>query len=590
MSGGVKIGSIIPRGQNGVIEEEEEDEDEDAEEPVESAETFEKATNSTAAISTQGQHPPQSQTQPGGSSSALPAQAVSQPHAMPVPQSAPITTSTYISSAQSNVPGQPPTVIIQKRTIVANSSPGIHSYTNSGSPVASVNGGQSTPIEYCGDFRTTGHCRFGPRCRYSHDIEPRVKSMNTATTIKYRPILRSDPSTHPPNTEMLNPLPPLPAGYQISNIMPQPHHIPGVPLSQQPPSPFVFSTPAAVAHPKTSPATTAAAARGELMADKEKATKILKSLGLSPHQAAPHQPAPVVLADGEISYNLNVGRSGIFRDITRPPSGSLKPSKYAPYIQAKDAETEARETQEMLITRFGPGAAPRAQPSVTEEDVSRSRPAEDEEDVWRVSAERQRHAVDTSNQPAESSNRNVPHDLHQQPVEERRRLYTPAQPPPSYSAQTVTYSTHLSQPSPYAQPIAHSSAPVAAYPSAAQQAGGQSISVSPEYLAALLTAAQKGIAAPSSHHPPQVSYASQPTVYGHAAVPQPQAILQHPQHIAYHSHPPQHQPPFQYPAAAQPHVVPHHHQQQQQQQHLPLQHPQMQYPAGAYTNLHHMPF
>ncbi|KAG8800447.1 hypothetical protein FRC17_006875, partial [Serendipita sp. 399] len=184
MSGGVKIGSIAPRGQNGVIEEEDE---EDMEEMFETVETFENASVSNNVATAQGQFVSHPQTQPVVPGGAYPVQPVS---TVPNSKLVPTTTSTVISSAQSNVPGQPPTVIIQKRTVVANSSPGIQSYTNSGSPVTSGNGGQSTPIEYCGDFRTTGHCRFGARCRYSHDIEPRVKSMNTGTTIKYRPILR----------------------------------------------------------------------------------------------------------------------------------------------------------------------------------------------------------------------------------------------------------------------------------------------------------------------------------------------------------------------------------------------------------------
>ena len=258
------------------------------------------------------------------------APALAAPHAMPVVQAPAMMAPLPLMNG---VP--PPSIpLLQGAQPHHRSSASGH---HSGGHVATTSTSQVPPVEYCGDFRTTGHCRFGSRCRYSHDVEPRVKTSKNASTAIYRPSITSTAIPASP----IDPLPPVPPGYNLSNVFPQPHHIPGVPLAQQPHSPFVYAPSSSVAHPLTAPAATAAADRGVVMSDKDKATKILKSLGLNPQQVLPHRPAPVVMADGEIRYDLTRRRSTNPEESHRSPLRPKAPSR----VNSVEVVREAQDTR-----------------------------------------------------------------------------------------------------------------------------------------------------------------------------------------------------------------------------------------------------
>jgi hypothetical protein len=449
MSGGVKIGDVLPRGSGGAILEEEEDEE---------GVTFESMppSHGRSTAPDKAAHPTQhpsyaslSTIVPATTSAGASPQGASIPLAnVPTTQvpSAPIQKSFSQSSLVPGSPkaiSQPPPLTIpvtlnappmaQKLSHpvhLTGINPGIKGPTStvSPSPVTSHPSNQfsNAPVEYCGDFRTTGYCRFGARCRYSHDIKPRVKN-TTAGNKNYRqaPSLLSSPQRR-------DPLPQVPPGYNLSNVLPQPHHVPGVPLAQQLPSPFVFAPASSIAHPATSPAATAAAQQGYLMANPEQAAKILKSHGLTTQQFASHQPAPNIQADGEIMYDLTKGRSTETRELFTPTSsrstGKLSGSTTTP----ADLEKGRREAREMLAARFGSSAeivTPESSEAATTE-------AEGDDDIWTVSTGRQHHDKNVTNSSGENTQQTLSGDKTMNPryeVDQYARTYPSVQPPPSYS-------------------------------------------------------------------------------------------------------------------------------------------------------------
>ena len=359
MSGGVKIGSILPHGVDGVIEEADEERAElevDFETTAPIVPLAAPGMSSTTSPPLLGPQmavtgyplgvPVPGHPQAVSAAPLIPMSAVMAPPAQP----AVMAVAPAPTAPASHLPVLSSGTHLQNRPSLALSPHGLQHtpHLSLPSPVTSTSGSQSqaTPVEYCGDFRTTGHCRFGTRCRYSHDIEPRVRTSTSTAGCRYRPT-PSSPAADPPSSPrtVAVGIPPVPPGYQLSNVLPQPHHIPGVPLSKQPLSPFVFAHHSTVAHPLTSPAATAAAHKGMKMRNTEKANKILKSLGLTPQQLLAHQPAPTVMADGEIMYDLTQGR---------PKEGTLLgQDPLAPYPTGFPLSRGVKGAHDMLLMHHG---------------------------------------------------------------------------------------------------------------------------------------------------------------------------------------------------------------------------------------------
>jgi hypothetical protein len=454
MSGGVKIGSILPRGVNGVIEEEDED-----------------AADLNVDFETTPVTPSAVPAAPSTTSAPLMGHQMSiptYPLGVPVPGHPQAISSTPLVSMPMAMghqqPAVPPnahhgallvssTAQVQKGTSLILNAHGLHHapHLSLPSPVTSNGGSQShvPPVEYCGDFRTTGHCRFGARCRYSHDIEPRVR---TSTSTRYRPTAPPIPEPAVSPQVAVVGIPPVPAGYQLSNVLPQPHHIPGVPLSQQPASPFVFAHPSSVAHPRTSPAATAAANRGVKMSNTDKATKILKSLGITPQYLLAHQPAPTVMADGEIIYDLTQGRSnkGVYLD--QEPA--------VPFPTGLMPDRSMKEAHDLVLMRYGTDQEKR---SVMGSSAGMVMDGE-EEDIWTVTrgrrslpgepgtskdgqrrrpsrpVERDQPALSQQYQQVEQDNRQASQYYHKQDKDTRQPAPTQIRVPASYSpAQHLQY-------------------------------------------------------------------------------------------------------------------------------------------------------
>ncbi len=402
MSGGVKIGSILPRGVNGVIEEEDEGV-EDLEVEFETTAPAVPLPLPTVSLTTS---PAPLETHLAMASYPLGVPVPGHPQAVSGGPSTPLGTLPSMIPQQhplGHLPiGQVQGTHLHKRPSLALASHGPHNaHLSLPSPVTSTSGSQSistAPVEYCGDFRTTGHCRFGARCRYSHDIEPRVRTSTSNTASRYRPSISSVGSdAHPisPRTKAVG-IPPVPAGYQLSNVLPQPHHIPGIPASQQPLSPFLFAHPSTVAHPLTSVAATAAANQGVTMANTEKAAKILKSLGITPQQLLALQPAPTVMADGEIMYDLTKGRStegGVL----------LAQDSAVPFPRAAKMDHTMKEARDMVLMRFGTEEEKRAVMGSSAGMVMDG----EEEDIWTVSQGRQSHLPNQPGPSGEGQRRRV---------------------------------------------------------------------------------------------------------------------------------------------------------------------------------------
>lgn len=566
MSGGIKIGSVLPRGANGTIVEE----DEDIPEAMDEFETGETLPPIVAPTTLLVQ-PTQAPLDP-----AMPLQVYSTSTAPGVVTS-PASTSQPLP--------YPPTPVSFTGGLLPSTSVQLPP------PKVSVAGQKGGPVEYCGDFRTTGHCRFGARCRYSHDIEPNVKKPGQAAVTRYRPILRSDPSTHPPNTEQPDMMPVCPPGYQLSNIFPRMHHIPGVPLAHQPPVPYTVASPMEIAHPRTAPAATLAAAQGRMMEDEDKANKILRSVGITPRMFDSQQPMAKVMADGEILYDMTSMR-------TRNPS-----SDRAKYAEQKKADQ--RITAEQLRAHIS-----RTSHQSDEDSEQRPLPATtnvpDDEFIWKVSQDRQPGPSMQAAPPATIDPRSKPRPTRDiQRVE--RQTYSPMQPPPSYSPVSQLHynqvQSYQSTPSPhghygaaqfplpqqrqhtpvYSHSRSHSGSDARRASSASSSmhstvAESPQVSVPQEYLQALIVAAQQG-AASGSHQtqtPPVVPYPSGPPPYGIAGV---QAHSMQPPRM-----------PMQtpgYPAPANPAYTGHGHQnlhgQHPQPHNYTAQHyQQQQYPYAPY--------
>ncbi|PVF92997.1 hypothetical protein CPB86DRAFT_819158 [Serendipita vermifera] len=486
MSGGVKIGDVLPRGTNGMIAEEDDDHGvtfeavsptrgqslgpipsgtaETAAHPASSYASRSSVMTSTAStgLYTMGNIPLNNPTMSASASlgnvsagqvASPMTTSLTQPSLTPVSPKAisqppPLTTPVSLST--------PETVQKLSHTVqLTGINPGIRAPTStvSSSPVTSQSSQfPGTPVEYCGDFRTTGYCRFGARCRYSHDIKPRVKS-HTGTNKIYRPApsLLSSPQRR-------DPLPLVPVGYNLSNVLPQPHHIPGVPLTQQLPSPFVFTPASSMAHPMTSPAATAAAQQGYLMTNPDQVSKILTSHALAPQQVLPHQPAPVVQADGEIMYDLTKGRLTETRELFSPTPSRSTGKSTAPTTTASELERGKREAREMLAARFGTSveAVISGNPEISTVDT------EGEDDIWTVSTERQHPEKDVSNDSKSGDQYRNNVASTQYGPDKYTRVYTSPHPPPSYSPVQ-----HLQYARPHPHP--HTGAFMAPhYPQAAQ--------------------------------------------------------------------------------------------------------------------------
>ena len=578
MSGGIKIGSIIPRGSNDTIEEE----DEGSPDAMEEFETGE----SLATMPTLTALP------------AYPSQVLHDPmmplSAYPTPLTASVLTSP--SSVSQHLP-YPPTPVSMVGGLLPSTSGQLPP------PKVSIAGQKGGPVEYCGDFRTTGHCRFGTRCRYSHDIEPNVRKMGQTPVMRYRPILRSDPSTHPPNTDPPNLLPACPPGYQLSNVFPQMHHIPGVPLDHQPPVPYTVALPLEAAHPRTAPTATLAAAQGQVMEDENKTARILRSVGVTPGMFGSHQPMAKIMADGEILYDMTSIRT------RNPPAHRIKEA------EQKIVEQRIAEQQRAHLSRASRHSEESQQPP-----VSPIPNGLDEESIWKVSHDRQ---AGPSRQPAQPMPMDprpmhrMPRDTHQA-AEAQRYAYTPMQSPPSYSPIQQAHShshSHQSTPSPrghysgphftHSQPQqqtpvyphshshshSHSRSSSHSHPAPeARRASSSSmhmgrvespqVSVSQDYLQALIAAAQQGVASSSRQTatPPVASYSPGLPSYGnvmmHSQSTQPPRT-----HMQASGYPAQVQPAYPAPHQRVAHLQ-HPHPQSYTAQHH--QHPHQQYPYASY--------
>lgn len=436
MSGGVKIGSILPRGEDGVIPEEDEDAD------------YAPAPDESQNI------PPPPPIQSAGYPNSYPVgvpipvpapTGATPPHSMPL--APPMVAAMPIMHGQSGplpavMPSAAPAQVmpIPQPYVAAvhpsSRSSGSFGPSNTAHPhppppviASSAPQQQSTQIEYCGDYRTTGHCRFGARCRYSHDIAPRVRTNGSVSAGSYRPTaIHHSTSFTSGSPKIDQPQQLVPAGYQLSNVFPQPHHVKNLPAHQQPPTPFVFAPASSVAHPLTSPAATAAAQRGELMSNTEKAAQILKDMGITPQQLLAHQPAPVVTADGEILYDLTKGRKksmkSPYRDLSAPehltPSSDPKIDKE---IQdAIDSILKAEEQRQ------------RERPAVVN-SANGIHTNADGEDIWTVSADRRDRSLATGSVPeggrkSQEKEHKQPPRFSAEPAQPQYARPTPSYPPP----------------------------------------------------------------------------------------------------------------------------------------------------------------
>lgn len=544
MSGGVKIGSIQPRGDNGVIPEEDENE-EDMEAVFETSESvggLEMVTGPPVTTPAAAFSPPHTQyaTLPPPVSPVPPypmgVPVPGQLNVISVPAPAPILApSQQIPQAVAPVIAMPnaipishaPVLLSQPLSVAIAAQPhpraSIVSHATGQSSTTAATTPQSQPIEYCGDYRTTGHCRFGSRCRYSHDVEPRVKTSRNASSAIYRPSVAS--TNVPPSP--VDPLPPVPPGYNLSNVFPQPHHIPGVPLSQQPHSPFVFAPSSSVAHPLTAPSATAAADRGVVMSDKEKATKILKSLGMNPQQVMSHRPAPVVMADGEVRYDMTRKRS------VNPDRPDHSPSRPKPPSRVNSVDVV--RGQELPHTRVG---TPRDSQPVMGSSAGMVMEGE-EEDIWTVSSGRQKRPSLTSSmaRDGDRGNRRPSERESLYQSDAQNRACSPMNPPPSYSpAQPMHHPQHYPHIPPTQQyptshyhppPLMSHNAPTVVHPAQSTPNPAQATLTQEEVFKVL---AALGINV--SGGPPSTSIQSVPPAYGTQQAPS-SYIQQAPGHSNY---------------------------------------------------------
>ncbi|KIM24634.1 hypothetical protein M408DRAFT_231790 [Serendipita vermifera MAFF 305830] len=446
MSGGVKIGSVLPRGVNGVIQEEDE-EVEDVDVEFESPVPVAPVDLSTPPLAVGHGHVEGhlvTNAYPLGVPVPGHPQVISTGPIAPQPVM-PTTTSAQHPLTAPTAANQIPTGHLYKRPslVLGSQVPHAASHLSLPSPVTSTTGSQSqgAPVEYCGDFRTTGHCRFGARCRYSHDIEPRVRTSTSNAASRYRPSMSSlGTETTPvsPRTKAVG-IPPVPPGYQLSNVLPQPHHLPGIPASQQPLSPFVFAHPSTVAHPLTSPAATAAANKGVTMANAEKATKILKSLGITPQQLLSHQPPPTVMADGEILYDLTKGR---------PTEGGvlLGQDPVGPIHSTTKRDAGMREARNMVLMRYGTEQEKRAIMGSSAGMVVDG----EEEDIWTVSQGRRSQGPNQSGPSNDNRKRRSSRPVEQdEGVMQRQHRQSHAHPRPNeQEPRHTTQATHAATHSP----------------------------------------------------------------------------------------------------------------------------------------------
>jgi hypothetical protein len=163
------------------------------------------------------------------------------------------------------------------------------------------------------------------------------------------------------------------------------------------------------------------------MSDKDKATKILKSLGLNPQQVLPHRPAPVVMADGEIRYDLTRRRSTNPEESHRSPMRPKGPSR----VHSVEVVREVQETRNSTPVGM---MSPRETLPVMGSSAGMVMEGE-EEDIWRVSSGRQKRTSSTSNSARELERRarRAPEREYIYQSETQSRAYSPMNPPPSYS-------------------------------------------------------------------------------------------------------------------------------------------------------------
>lgn len=515
MSGGVKIGSIQHRGKDDIILEEGEDQEEDVSE--ETGHMNDLFVTSYPSTNTQNQTPPASSYPSGvpvpGDPHALsapsppapqPVSLPSQPTLPAQPLSAPIPSVAPTVQAQSVIS---PTIAIQPHTSRGFSFPlNVARHQTNSSSLSSTGVTVPQPIEYCGDWRTTGHCRFGSRCRYSHNIEPRVKTSRNASSAVYRP---SIPATTVPSAPAES-FPSIPAGHKLLNVLPQPHHIPGVPLAQQPYSPFVYDTASSVAHPLTAPAATVAAAQGTLMNDKEKANKILKSLGLDPRHANPNVVPPQVLANGEIRYNLATRQAY---------DHTISSSKPTPTV------LEHTPSREVGAIGYNGARDPPTRMASTGMSVDG-----DDDDIWTVSNSR-RKRTSSKSESSRGTSGNARQTAESEVLYQSQtanKAFGPLHSPPSYSpVHRAHHSQHRSQAA--IPSIRHASHHAITHPPSAPPATdppAQS-TLTQEEVFRLLGALGIGVPNVPSSVPPAYTSPQPPAPYGY----------QPPQHPGYYSGP-----------------------------------------------------